>query len=174
MRRRALGSRTGAHFACLGPTLGTQTEARGSSDRVGERKLEMKVTAFVACLAGALACGSDAGDGDERTDGRRVRRGPVVRRGVHQLPRLVAGLRRSHGAPLSYDFDQYETARSEAAEIQLAVEEGYAATRLLALRGAEGGADRVGGVWCTRVTAARAIGVIPWADGSQGAHAIQH
>lgn len=89
----------------------------------------MKAFWFVACLAGALACGSD--DADEEQTGGACDAAPSFGE-VTAFTQVCTNCHDStlpyearNGAPLGYDFDQYETARGEAEEIGLAVDQGY-------------------------------------------------
>jgi uncharacterized membrane protein len=94
----------------------------------------MKAIGFVAgwvmvCLAGALACGSD--DADEAQAGGACDAAPSFDE-VTAFTQVCTnchdsslGFESRNGAPLGYDFDEYETASSEAPEIKIAVEQGY-------------------------------------------------
>ena len=89
----------------------------------------MKVYWLAAGLLGALACSSD-GDDQAQSGGvcdtapsfGEVSAFSAVCTSCHDssLPYEAR-----NGAPLGYDFDRYETARSEAEEIGEAVEAGY-------------------------------------------------
>lgn len=87
----------------------------------------MKAFWLAASLVGALACGSDdaeqSGDVcDAAPSFDEVTAFSEVCTSCHDssLPYEAR-----NGAPLGYDFDQYETARGEAEEIGEAVEAGY-------------------------------------------------
>jgi len=90
----------------------------------------MKAFWFVACLAGVLACGGDDAD-DEEPTGSACDAAPSFDE-VTAFTQVCTSCHDSslpyearNGAPLNYDFDQYETARNEAQEIALAVDAGY-------------------------------------------------
>lgn len=89
----------------------------------------MKAFWLAAGLAGALACGSDDG---EKAGGGGVCDGAPSFDEVTAFSEVCTSCHDSslpyearNGAPLGYDFDHYETARSEAEEIGEAVAAGY-------------------------------------------------
>ena len=89
----------------------------------------MKAIWIVACLAGALACGGD--DADSEQTGETCDDAPSFDE-VTAFSEVCTschdsslGFESRNGAPFNYDFDVYETARGEAEEIALAVEQGY-------------------------------------------------